>query len=145
MKGYKLWDPKNKKIVWSKYVTFSETSQLKSTISQQVERLNTKDVSQRVEVDTTPPFTVGSLSVGISPDMTLGRDHNAAMDTEQVELFAAKGTKLNPQKQVKKRESQNGELDKLKLKVIVLHDGIDKEAHMIRPVGLVAACSISVG
>ena len=51
MKGYKLWNSKSKKIVLSKHVTFDETSLLKSTISQQVERLKTKDVSQRVEVD----------------------------------------------------------------------------------------------
>ena len=63
MKGYKLWDPKNKKIVLSKHVTFDETSLLKSTISQQMERLKTKDVSQRVEVDATPPPLVGSVSV----------------------------------------------------------------------------------
>ena len=36
MKGYKLWDLENKKIVLSKYVTFNETSLLKSTISQQI-------------------------------------------------------------------------------------------------------------
>ena len=46
MKGYKLWDPENKKIVLRKYVTFDETSLLKSTVSQQVEKLKTKDVSQ---------------------------------------------------------------------------------------------------
>ena len=46
---------------------------------------------------------------------------------------------------MKKHESQNGELDKLKLKVIVLYDGIDKEAHMIRPVGFITANSVSVG
>ena len=34
MKGYKLWDPENKKIMLSKHVTFDETSLLKSTISQ---------------------------------------------------------------------------------------------------------------
>jgi len=33
MKGYKLWDPKNKKIVLSQHVTFDETSLLKVTIS----------------------------------------------------------------------------------------------------------------
>jgi len=47
MKGYKLWDPENKKIVLSKYVTFDETLLLKFTVSQQVERTKTKDVSQR--------------------------------------------------------------------------------------------------
>ena len=43
---------------------------LKSTVSQQVERMKTKDVSQRVEVDATPPSPVGSVSVKISPDVT---------------------------------------------------------------------------
>ena len=47
MKGYKLWDPENKKIVLSKHVTFDETSLLKPIISQQVERTKTKDASQR--------------------------------------------------------------------------------------------------
>ena len=58
----------------SKHVKIDETSLLKSTISQQVKRLKTKDVSQRVEVDATPPPPVGSVSVRISPNMTVGRD-----------------------------------------------------------------------
>ena len=37
-------------------------------------------------------------------------------------------------KVVKKHESQVGEHDKLKLKAVVLHDGIGKEVHMTRPV-----------
>ena len=41
MKGYMLWDPENKKIMLSRHVTFDETSVLKSTISQQVERTET--------------------------------------------------------------------------------------------------------
>ena len=49
MKGYKLWDPENKKIVLTKHVTFDETSLLKSTISQQLERLKIKDVLQWVK------------------------------------------------------------------------------------------------
>jgi len=61
MKVYKLWNPKNKKIVLSKHITFDETSLLKSTISQQVERSKIKDVSQWVEVDTTLRFLVGSV------------------------------------------------------------------------------------
>ena len=73
MKGYNLWDPENKKIVLSKHVTFNEILLLKSIISQQVERLKTKDVSQRVEVDATPPPLIDSVSVGISP----GGDHVA--------------------------------------------------------------------
>ena len=34
LKGYKLCDSKNKKIVFSRYVTFDETSLLKSIVSQ---------------------------------------------------------------------------------------------------------------
>jgi len=103
MKGYRLWDPQNKKIVLSQHVTFDETSLLKSTVSQQVERIKTKDVSQRVEVDATPPPPVGSILVWTSPDVTLGGDHVASFDAEQVEyidenieLFTAIGTKIKP-------------------------------------------------
>ena len=70
MKGYKLWDPENKKIVLSQHVTFDETSVLKSTISQQVERTKTIEVSQQVEVDATPPSLNGSVSVRTLPDVT---------------------------------------------------------------------------
>ena len=55
MKGYKLRNSEYKKIVLSKHVTFDETSLLKSTISQQVERKKTKIVLQWVEVDANPP------------------------------------------------------------------------------------------
>ena len=77
--------------------------------------------------------------------MTLGGDRVAMMDIEQVELFAVKGTKLNPRKWVKKYESQIGKLDKRKLKVIVLHECTSKEVHMTRSVGFIAANLISVG
>ena len=118
---------------------------MKSTISQQVERLKTKDVSQRVEVDATPPSPVGSVSVRTSPDVTLGGDHIASFDAEQVEdidenveLFAAIETKINSKRWVKKHESQVGERNKLKLKAVVLHDGIGKEVHMSQPVRFIA-------
>ena len=55
---------------------------MKSIISQQVERLNTKDILQRVKFDATSPSLVGLISVGISPDATPGRDHVTVMDTE---------------------------------------------------------------
>jgi len=77
MKGYKLWDTKNKKIVLSKYISFNETSLLNSAISQQVERLKTKDVSQQVGVDATPPPPVDSISVEISLDVTPSGAHVA--------------------------------------------------------------------
>ena len=87
----------------SQHVTFDETSLLKSTISQQVERTKTKDVLQQVEIDATPLPPIGLVSVKISPNVTPRRDHVAGLDTKQVEnidedveLLAAIGTKINP-------------------------------------------------
>ena len=71
-----------------KHVTFYEILLLKSTISQQEERLKTKSVSQRMEVDATPPPLVGTISVEISSDVIPDGDHIAMMDTEQVEQVA---------------------------------------------------------
>ena len=109
---------------------------LKSTVSQQVERTETKEVSQRVEVHATNPSPVGSVLVKTSPDVIPGRDHVARVDTKQVEdivedveLFAAIGTKIKPRLWLKKHESQACDRDKLKLKAVVLHDGRE-EVHM---------------
>ena len=144
MKDYKLWDPENKKIMLSKNVMFNETLLLKSTISQQVETLKIKDVLQRVEVDITLPPPIGSVSIRTSLDVTPGGDHVASFDVEQVEdidknvkLFAATETKIKLQKWVKKHESQACDHDKLKLKVIVLHNG-SEEIHMTQPVRFAA-------
>ena len=129
---------------------FDETSVLKSTVSQQEERTKTKEVSQRVGIDATPPSLVGSVSVRTSLEVTPDGDHIASFDTEQVEdidenvkLFVAIGSKINPWKWVKKNESQIGERDKLKLKVIVLHDGIGKEVYMTQPVRFTAEDSVT--
>jgi len=91
-----------------------------------------------VEIDTIPS-PVGSVSLKTSPDVTLGGDHVARVDTEQVEdidenveLFAAIGTKVKPRTWVKKHESQACDRDKLKLKAVVLHDG-NEEVHMTQP------------
>ena len=68
-----------------------------------------------------------------SPDVTPGENHVARVDAEQVEdidqnveLFAAIGTKVKSRSWVKKHESQACDRDKLKLKVVVLHDGREK-------------------
>ena len=110
--GYRLWDPENKKIVVSRHVTFGETSVLKSTVSQQVERTETKEVSQRVEVDATPSSPVGSASKETSAEVTPGGVYDTKGDAEQVdnivvdvELFAAIGTKVKPRLWGKKHES----------------------------------------
>ena len=123
----------------SQHVTFDETSVLKSTVSQHVERTKTKEVSQRVEVDVTPSSPVGSISVKTSPDVTPGEDHVARVDAEQVEdvdknveLSVAIGTKVKPRTWVKKHESHVYDRDKLKLKAVVLHDGSEK-VHMTQP------------
>ena len=89
-----------------------------------------------MEVDATPPSPVGSVSVKTSPDVTPGGDQVVRVDTEQVEdidenveLFAAIGTKVKSRTWVKKHESQACNRDKLKLKVVVLHNG-SEEVHM---------------
>ena len=51
---------------------------------------------------------------------------------ENVELFAAIGTKVKLRSWVKKHESQVCDCDKLKLKAVVLHDGRE-EVHMTQP------------
>ena len=74
-----------------------------------------------------------------SPNVTPGGDQVATVDTEQieyidenVELFAAIGTKVKPRTWVKKHEPQACDHDKLKLKAVVLHDG-SEEVHMTQP------------
>ena len=74
-----------------------------------------------------------------SPDVTPGGDHVARVDAEQVEdiiedveLFAAIGTKIKPCSWIKKHESQACDRDKLKLKAVVLHDG-SEEVHITQP------------
>jgi len=104
-----------------------------------------------VEVNATSSPLVCSISVRISSDVTPGGDRATVLDAEQVEdidedveLFTVIRTMMNPRKCVKKCESQIGELDKLKLKVVVPYEGIGKEIHMTQSVGFVAADSVSV-
>ena len=77
---------------------FNETSVLKSTVSQQVKRTEIKEVSQRVEVDATPPSPVSSALEKTSPDVTPGGDHVARVDAEQVEDIVEDASCLHPLK-----------------------------------------------
>ena len=68
-----------------------------------------------MENDATPSSLFASISVRISPVETMSGDHVTDSDAEDidedVELFAAIKTKMNPRKWVKKYKSQVGELD----------------------------------
>jgi len=77
VKGYKIWDPKDKKFILSRDITFDEASILKSIISKQVEFEKSKRISQQVESDATSPSLEKSVSLKIIPTVTLGSDHVA--------------------------------------------------------------------
>ena len=102
-----------------------------------------------MEVDATPPSPVDLVSVKTSPDVTPGGDHLARVDTKQVEdivenveFFAAIGTKIKPRKRVKKHDSQACDRDKLKLNAAVLHDS-SEEIHMTQPDRFAAENSVT--
>jgi len=64
------------------------------------------EVSQRVEVDATPHYLVGSVSSEIPSVLTPGEDQVADMNTEHVEKDgsdAVRGTKRNPRRWVVKK------------------------------------------
>jgi len=94
VKGYKIWDPKDKKFILSKDVTFDEASMLKPTISQKVdiektkgisqqaEIEKTKGISQQVESDATSPSLERLVSLEIIPMVTQDSDHVADQDTD---------------------------------------------------------------
>jgi len=50
VKDYKIWDPKDKKFIVSRDVTFDKVSMMKPTNSQQLESKKTKGISQQVKV-----------------------------------------------------------------------------------------------
>ncbi|KAH9669066.1 Integrase catalytic domain-containing protein [Citrus sinensis] len=70
VKGFKLWDLKDKKFVCSRDVTFDEVSMIKASSFQQVEN-KTKEVLQRVEFDATPYVPISSTSEkGLTMEVT---------------------------------------------------------------------------
>jgi len=84
MKGYKVWDPKDKKIILSRDITFDEASIAKPTDSQRVESEKIKRIPQQIENNATPPSIDSSVSFEITPEMTQGDDHIADEDADDV-------------------------------------------------------------
>jgi len=86
VKRYKIWDPKDKKIILSRDVTFDEASMVKTTDSQQVESEKTNRISQHVESGATPPSPDSSVSFEITPEVTQGDDHVADEDADEMRI-----------------------------------------------------------
>ena len=55
--------------------------------SQQVESMKSKEVSQRVEDDATPHFSVGSVSFGFSPNVTYVAILDAEYEEKVIDLI----------------------------------------------------------
>ena len=103
---YKIWDPKDKKFILSRDVTFDETSMMKPINSQQVESKMTDRISKS---GATSPSLDRSILFKIIPTVTQGSDHVADQDTDddenqgQVmgdvhESILVKRTRRNPRK-----------------------------------------------
>ena len=85
IKGLKIWDPTDRKFLFSRDVTFDEASILKPKVSQQVETRKTKDASQQVENDANTLFLESSASVRIIPRVTQGNDQADEVDVDDEE------------------------------------------------------------
>jgi len=85
IKGFKIWDPTDRKFLFSRDVTFDETSMLKPKVSQLVETSKTKDVSQQVKNDANPLSLESSASVRIIPRVTQGNDQADEVDADDEE------------------------------------------------------------
>jgi len=86
VKGYKIWDPKNKKFILSRNVMFNEASMVKPIDSQQVESQTMTDrILQQVESDTTSPSLYRSISFEVILSVTQGGDQVAEQDADNDE------------------------------------------------------------
>ena len=74
VKGFKLWDPRDKKIVISRDVTFDEAYMMRPRAPQQVEGDQTGEISQQVEDDVTPLTPESTVSIEAPTEVTLGGD-----------------------------------------------------------------------
>jgi len=75
VKGYKIWDPKDRKFILSRDVMFDETSMVKPTNSQEVESQRGNRILQQVKVML--PSLERSISFEVTPLVTQ-RDDQAA-------------------------------------------------------------------
>ena len=85
MKGYKIWDPKDKKIILSRDVTFDLASIVKPMNSQQMESEKIKRISQQMESDASPPSPNSSVSFEITREVPRDGDHVAYEDANDDE------------------------------------------------------------
>ena len=82
VKGYKIWDPKDKKFILSRDVTLDEASMVKPIDSQQVESQTTDMMLQQVESDATSSSLGRSVSFEVIPSVTQGGDQVAEHDAD---------------------------------------------------------------
>ena len=85
VKGYKIWDPNDRKFILSSDVTFDEASMVKPTNSQQVESQTTNKILQQVESDATSPSLKRLVSFEVIPSVTQGDDQVAEQDVDNDE------------------------------------------------------------
>jgi len=81
VKGYKIWDPKDRKFIWSRDATFDEASMVNPTYFQQVKSLTTGKILQQVESDATSLFLDRSISLWFVPSVIQSGDQVAEQDS----------------------------------------------------------------
>ena len=84
IKGYKLWDLVDKKIVLSRDITFDDASILKLPSSHQVESDPTEEISQVVEIDAAPQSPDSAVSIRVPTKVTLGEHDDDEEDTSTI-------------------------------------------------------------
>jgi len=85
VKGYKIWDAKDKKFILSRDVTFDEALMVKPILSQHVKSEKTKGISQQVENEATSSSLDRTISLEITPAVTQDSDHVADQDADNDE------------------------------------------------------------
>jgi len=79
VKGYKIWDPKDRKFILSRDVMFNEAS-FEAINSQQVESRTANIILQQVDSDTTSPSLERSVLFEVIPSVTQRDDRVAEQD-----------------------------------------------------------------